>query len=47
LGQSDAIDPEVLSIWVAEAEMRDSFACAKGDRAMVKLLEFLSNKNFS
>jgi hypothetical protein len=34
LGQSDGIDPDVFSIWFEEAEMRDSFDCAKGDRAM-------------
>lgn len=34
LRQSNEIDSEVSSIWVEEAEMRDSFACAKDDRAM-------------
>jgi hypothetical protein len=34
LGQSNEIDPEVSSVWVEEAEMRDSFACAKDDSAM-------------
>lgn len=32
LGQSNEIDQEVASVWVEEAELRDSSACAKGDR---------------
>jgi hypothetical protein len=31
LGQSNEIDQEVASVWVEEAELRDSSACTKGD----------------
>jgi hypothetical protein len=34
LGQSNEIDREVASVWVEEAELRDRFACAKGDRSI-------------
>jgi hypothetical protein len=34
LGQSNEIDQEVTAVWVEEADMRDSSACAKGDQAM-------------
>jgi hypothetical protein len=49
LGQSNEIDPEVSSVWVEEAEMRDSFTCAKDIAQWTRMnsLEFLSNKYFS
>jgi hypothetical protein len=49
LGQSNEIDPEVSSVWVEEAEMRDSFTCAKDIAQwtrMYELAEILVRQEF-